>query len=611
MVKQGYKQTEIGVIPEDWSCAKIEDIATISMCKRIFADQTTENGDIPFYKIGTFGKEADAYISVALYNEYRNKFSFPKKGDVLISAAGTLGRTVVYDGKEAYFQDSNIVWLDIDKNVLCNEYLNHYYRVIKWASSEGSTIARLYNGIIYATNIALPPIEEQKRIAEALSDVDSMISSLEKLIAKKKAVKQSAMQELLMGKKRLPGFTDEWEIKTLKEISHEIVDGPFGSDLKKEHYTTERQVRIIQLSNIGESGWNDENTKYTTFAHAYELIRCIVQPQAVLIAKMMPAGRAILCPNNEKGYILGSDVVKLIPNDDIDRKYLIYATKSQFYLDQIADDTQGSTRSRTSVSKLRKTSILFPPKSEQTAIASILSDMDNEIEALEQKLAKTRQLKQGMMQQLLTGKIRFTGKDEDIPRKRTLHSANIYFKRAVLAAEIASRLYQESTFGHVKMEKLLFLTEKLCDIDLNSNYHRDAAGPYDNRALRSIDSQLKKQKWFDVVTIDRARRYIPMEKSGTHSEYFKRYYNHILPTFNFIISTFQKMNTEQCEIVATLYSAWEDFLLDGCVPNDSMIVEEVLTNWHNSKKRISQERWESALNWMRQKNIIPKQRGSM
>ena len=188
MVKQGYKQTDVGLIPEDWDCAKIEDIATISMCKRIFADQTTENGEIPFYKIGTFGKEADAYISRSLYTEYRSRFSFPEKGDVLISAAGTLGRTVVYDGKDAYFQDSNIVWLDIDKNALCNEYLNHYYRVIKWASSEGSTIARLYNGIIYATNIALPPLDEQNRIAEALSDVDSMISSLEKMIAKKKAI---------------------------------------------------------------------------------------------------------------------------------------------------------------------------------------------------------------------------------------------------------------------------------------------------------------------------------------------------------------------------------------------------------------------------------------
>ena len=214
------------------------------------------------------------------------------------------------------------------------------------------------------------------------------------------------MQELLTGKKRLPGFSGEWATKTLNEISCEIVDGPFGSNLKKEHYTAERQVRIIQLSNIGETGWNDSNTKYTTFAHAAGLSRCIVQPGAVLIAKMMPAGRAIICPNKEKGYILGSDVVKVVPNDTVDSSYLVYATKSPFYLDQIADDTQGSTRTRTSVSKLRKTSILFPSKDEQVAIATVLSNMDSEIEALQQKLEKYRQLKQGMMQQLLTGKIR-------------------------------------------------------------------------------------------------------------------------------------------------------------------------------------------------------------
>ncbi|UKI12238.1 MAG: restriction endonuclease subunit S [Oscillospiraceae bacterium] len=181
MIPYGYKQTEVGVIPEDWECVKIKDVATISMCKRIFANQTSTIGDVPFYKIGTFGKEADAYISSKLYVEYRNKYSFPqKKGIFLISAAGTLGRTVVYDGEKAYFQDSNIVRLDINKTRLCNEYLNQYYKVIKWASSEGSTIARLYNGIIYATYISLPPLPEQQRIAEALSDVDGMISSLEK-----------------------------------------------------------------------------------------------------------------------------------------------------------------------------------------------------------------------------------------------------------------------------------------------------------------------------------------------------------------------------------------------------------------------------------------------
>ena len=406
MVKKGYKQTEVGVIPEKWKDKKLGDVGKVCMCKRIFANQTSNTGEVPFFKIGTFGKEADAYISKGLYEDYKQRFSYPQKGDVLISAAGTLGRTIVFEGKDAYFQDSNIVWLATDKELLCNEYLYHYYKVIKWGASEGSTIARLYNGIICNTHIALPDVEEQKQIAMVLSEIDELISLTEKQISKKKAIKQGAMQELLTGKRRLPGFSGEWETRTLHEISNEMVDGPFGSNLKTEHYTTERQVRIIQLSNIGEAGWNNANVKYTTFSHAAELQRCIVQPGSILIAKMMPAGRAIICPDNEKSYILGSDVVKVVPNSSVDSRYLVYATKSRFYLDQIADDTQGSTRARTSVSKLRKTAILFPGKDEQIAIADILSEMDMEIAALEGKIAKYRQIKQGMMQQLLTGKIR-------------------------------------------------------------------------------------------------------------------------------------------------------------------------------------------------------------
>ena len=269
------------------------------------------------------------------------------------------------------------------------------------------TTRALTNGTqLSAIEIVVPPKPEQEAIAKSLTEIDDLISSLEKLITKKKAIKQGAMQELLTGKRRLPGFSGEWETRTLHEISNEMVDGPFGSNLKTEHYTTERQVRIIQLSNIREAGWNNANVKYTTFSHAAELQRCIVQPGSILIAKMMPAGRAIICPDNEKSYILGSDVVKVVPNSSVDSRYLVYATKSRFYLDQIADDTQGSTRARTSVSKLRKTAILFPEKDEQIAIADILSEMDMEIAALEGKIAKYRQIKQGMMQQLLTGKIR-------------------------------------------------------------------------------------------------------------------------------------------------------------------------------------------------------------
>ena len=217
MVKKGYKQTEVGVIPEKWKDKKLGDVGKVCMCKRIFANQTSNTGEVPFFKIGTFGKEADAYISKGLYEDYKQRFSYPQKGDVLISAAGTLGRTIVFEGKDAYFQDSNIVWLDTDKELLCNEYLYHYYKVIKWGASEGSTIARLYNGIICNTHIALPDVEEQKQIATVLSELDELMSLTEKQIAKKKAIKQGAMQELLTGKRRLPGFSGEWETKKLED----------------------------------------------------------------------------------------------------------------------------------------------------------------------------------------------------------------------------------------------------------------------------------------------------------------------------------------------------------------------------------------------------------
>ena len=402
MIPQGYKQTEIGMIPQEWTCAKIEDIATISMCKRIFADQTTENGEIPFYKIGTFGKEADAYISVALYNEYRNKFSFPKKGDVLISAAGTLGRTVVYDGKDAYFQDSNIVWLDIDKNVLCNEYLNHYYRVIKWASSEGSTIARLYNGIIYATNIALPPIEEQKRIAEALSDVDGMISSLEKLITKKKAVKQGAMQELLTGKKRLPGFTGEWHHEPFGKLCT-ICRGGSPRPIQDYLTTSDSGINWIKIGDVKPNAKYITSTQEKIVESGVSMSRRVYKGDFIL-SNSMSFGRPYILKLDgciHDGWLAIQDYQVAFDTD-----FLYYVLGSNYVFEQYIQMAAGSSVQNLNKEKVAQLKLYIPALEEQTAIASILSDMDSEIEALDQKLAKTRQIKQGMMQQLLTGKIR-------------------------------------------------------------------------------------------------------------------------------------------------------------------------------------------------------------
>lgn len=154
------------------------DIGPICMCKRILKSQTNTVEGVPFYKIGTFGKKADAYISKETFDEYQSKYNFPKKGDVLISAAGTIGKTVVYDGEPAYFQDSNIVWIDNDESIVLNSYLRYCYELKPWKVSSGGTIQRLYNDNIAKAVIAVPPIEEQKRIVSILDRFDAISNDL-------------------------------------------------------------------------------------------------------------------------------------------------------------------------------------------------------------------------------------------------------------------------------------------------------------------------------------------------------------------------------------------------------------------------------------------------
>ena len=156
---------------------KMSEIGDICMCKRIMKEQTNRTSGIPFYKIGTFGKVADAYISRELYEDYKKRFSFPVKGEILISASGTIGRSVIYDGKDAYFQDSNIVWIHNDETKVLNKYLYYYYQIVEW-NVEGGTIKRLYNNNLAKTKIAVPSLSEQERIVAILDKFEVLVNDL-------------------------------------------------------------------------------------------------------------------------------------------------------------------------------------------------------------------------------------------------------------------------------------------------------------------------------------------------------------------------------------------------------------------------------------------------
>lgn len=180
---------------EPWELRTFGYYGNISMCNRVMKYQTTEKGEVPFYKIGTFGHIADAYISKELFDKLKRNYPYPQKGDILISAAGTIGRTVEFSGDDEYFQDSNIVWLN-HNNTIYNPFLKITYSIVKWNGLEGSTLKRLYNNNILNTKFYIPSFAEQKKIGDFFSEQDENIRSAQLQINKLRNIKQACMQKM-------------------------------------------------------------------------------------------------------------------------------------------------------------------------------------------------------------------------------------------------------------------------------------------------------------------------------------------------------------------------------------------------------------------------------
>ena len=181
---------------EAWEQRKLGDYGFVQMCRRIYKDQTSEIGDVPFYKIGTFGSQPDAFISKSLFQDYRKKYPFPSAGTPLISAAGSIGRTVVYQGEEAYFQDSNIVWLDNNEK-LNNVFLNSLYKKIDW-KLEGSTIKRLYNKDILNAEVCVPSTIEQCQVGLFFARLDSLITLHQRKLDALKKIKSALLEKMFV-----------------------------------------------------------------------------------------------------------------------------------------------------------------------------------------------------------------------------------------------------------------------------------------------------------------------------------------------------------------------------------------------------------------------------
>jgi type I restriction enzyme S subunit len=209
-------------IPDGWKNGQLGDVGKVSMCKRVMKHETSSNDEIPFFKISTFGGDANTYISRDLFELYREKYSYPKRGDILISAAGTIGKIVIFDGESSYFQDSNIVWIDNDESKIPNCFLFYYYQTEPWVATGGSTIKRLYNDNIRSLKTIFPNSEILKQFSHIINPRLEKKQQIESENKKLSSLRDWLLPMLMNGQVRVGDVEEELGMVAESGAKYEI-----------------------------------------------------------------------------------------------------------------------------------------------------------------------------------------------------------------------------------------------------------------------------------------------------------------------------------------------------------------------------------------------------
>ena len=388
---------------DKWKQEKLGNIATVEMNKRIYKNQTNEKGEIPFYKIGTFGKKADSFISNKLFNEYKKKYPYPKVGDILISASGTIGNTIVYKGEDAYFQDSNIVWLNINHNIILNSFLYSFYQIVHWRGIEGSTIKRLYNSNILSTPINYPSVNEQQKIGNFFAKLDKLLDLQQQKIDKLELLKKALLQKLFpkhdtkIPELRFKGYDGEWEKEKLSKFGHTF-SGLSGKTKKdfghgKAKYITYMNVFKNPLTSKTELDDIEVDSKQHTVKYGDVLFTMSSEtPDEV--------GMSSVWKYHLENIYLNSFSFGYRHSTKFDLNFLAFMFRSQVVREQIKILAQGISRYNISKNKMIDILAYFPTESEQQKIGNLLSKVDQLIELENKKLQNFQQVKKCLLQNM-------------------------------------------------------------------------------------------------------------------------------------------------------------------------------------------------------------------
>ncbi len=439
-VPDGFRQSEIGIFPTDWKIDSLAEISTKITDGTHDTPKPIKEG-IPFLtaihvKENYIAFESCYFLPKSVHDEIYKRCN-PEYEDILMVNIGAGTGTTALVNVKYPFSLKNVALIKPDKKVSDGRFLNQVLSFLKdeilESLSAGGAQPFLSLSQIGQINVPTPSKEEQTTIANALSDVDALLTELEKLIAKKQAIKTATMQQLLTGKTRLPPFAtytegekqgqpkgtkpselgeipEDWDVQTVYELAEGQKSLFDDGDWIEAEYITDKGVRLIQTGNIGVGRYQEKENKKYVSESSFIKLKCKELKQGdLLICRLAePAGRACIFPDIGEEKIITSVDVTIFrpPVETVNREYLLHYFSTNEWFSSVLEQVGGTTHKRISRGALGRIRVPMAKLAEQTAIATILSDMDNEIQTLEQRLAKTRQIKQGMMQELLTGRTR-------------------------------------------------------------------------------------------------------------------------------------------------------------------------------------------------------------
>ena len=382
-----------------WEQRKLGEIGSVSMCRRIFKEQTSETGDIPFYKIGTFGADPDAFISRELFEEYKSKYPYPQKGDILISASGSIGRAVEFAGNNEYFQDSNIVWLNHDER-LSNPFLKCFYSVVKWAGIEGSTIKRLYNDNILNTVICMPSVPEQKRIGLFFENLDNLITLHQRKFEKLTNVKKSMLEKMFpqngssYPEIRFKGFTDPWEQRKLGDIA-DIVGGGTPSTGNQSYW--DGDIDWYAPAEIADQIYANSSQKKITGLGYENSSAKMLPPGTVLFTSRAGIGKTAIL--TRKG-CTNQGFQSIVPHrGELDSYFIFSRTEELKRYGELVG--AGSTFVEVSGKQMAVMELMMPPTMrEQQTIGGFFQQLDHLITLHQRELEKLQNIKKSMLEKM-------------------------------------------------------------------------------------------------------------------------------------------------------------------------------------------------------------------